>query len=139
MTTDADLLRDYSERGSERAFAALVDRHLQLVYATALRELSGSAHRGDDVAQSVFIDLARKGPRLVGRTSVVGWLYTSTHFAGAKLKRSKQRRAAREREAHMLECGLWTRTCLICHRFGTICQKPSVPYRVWRRTLLVES
>ncbi len=36
---DMDLLRQYAQEGSEKAFAALVDRHLNLVYATTLRQV----------------------------------------------------------------------------------------------------
>jgi hypothetical protein len=34
--SDQDLLREYRSGGSERAFQALVERHLNLVYSTAL-------------------------------------------------------------------------------------------------------
>ena len=41
MTTDADLLQHYATQKSEVAFAKLVQRHLALVYSTALRQLNG--------------------------------------------------------------------------------------------------
>ena len=37
--TDRELLRDYAEHGSERAFQSLVQRHVDLVFATAIRRL----------------------------------------------------------------------------------------------------
>lgn len=102
MPDDAELLRRYVDDRSEAAFAELVERHFGLVYAAALRQLGGSAHRAQDVAQTVFIDLARKARPLARRAELGGWLYTSTHFAAAKLKRGQQRRQHREQEAHLM-------------------------------------
>lgn len=102
MTDDAELLRRYAEERSEPAFAELVSRHLGFVYAAALRQLGGSVHRAEEVTQTVFIDLARKAAILAGRAEIVGWLYTSTHYAAAKLKRGEQRRQSREQEAHAM-------------------------------------
>ena len=56
--SDLDLLRQYSQKGSEEAFATLVNRHLNLVYATALRQVR-SPQLAEEVAQSVFLSLAR--------------------------------------------------------------------------------
>lgn len=102
MNDDAALLRRYAEERDEGAFAELVQRHLALVYGAALRQLDGAAHRAEEVTQSVFTDLARKAGPLARRTGIVGWLYTSTHFAAAKLKRTEQRRQMREQEAHTM-------------------------------------
>lgn len=99
---DMILLRRYSETRDEAAFAELVRRHLTLVYNAAFRQLGGAAHRAEEVAQSVFTDLAHKAASLTGRTDLVGWFYTSTHFAAAKLKRGEQRRQRREEEAHTM-------------------------------------
>lgn len=99
---DTELLRRYAEDGSEAAFAELVSRHVGLVYAAALRQVGGAAHRAQDVAQTVFVALARQAAPLSRRTEIVGWLYTSTHHVAAKLKRTEQRRAQREQEAHAM-------------------------------------
>ena len=56
---DRELLCRYAEEHSEEAFAELVRRHTNLVYATALR-LVGRSAMAEDVAQTVFIRLARK-------------------------------------------------------------------------------
>jgi len=103
MTSDGELLRRYAETNSEDAFAELVRRHLDLVYSAALRQLNGDAHLAQDVAQSVFTDLARKAASLVGRQAIAGWLYTGTHHAAAKAVRTEQRRHTREQEAHAME------------------------------------
>src|SRR5476651_1834177 len=102
MNDDAALLRRYSGDRDEGAFAELVQRHLALVYGAALRQLGGATHRAEEVTQSVFTDLARKASSLARRDDLAGWLYTSTHFAAAKLKRAEQRRQTREQEAHTM-------------------------------------
>ena len=100
MTPDSELLRRYADAGSEEAFAELVRRHLDLVYSAALRQVNGDAHLAQDVAQTVFTDLARKAAALSRREVITGWLYTSAHFAAAKAVRSEQRRHTHEQEAH---------------------------------------
>src|SRR5687768_5857567 len=103
MSDDATLLRRYAEEGSETAFAELVHRHIGLVYGAALRQLGGATHPAEDVTQSVFVDLARHASALARRTELVGWLYTSTHYASAKLKRGELRRRVRENEALLMQ------------------------------------
>ena len=99
MTSDGDLLRRYAEAGSEDAFAELVRRHLDLVYSAALRQVNGDVHLAQDVAQTVFSDLARKAASVSSRQALTGWLYTSTHFAANKAVRTEQRRRTHEQEA----------------------------------------
>src|SRR5579862_5116237 len=110
MTPDVELLRDYARTKSEEAFAELVRRHVNLVYSAALRQMNGDAHLAQDVAQTVFADLARKAGPLARRESVTGWIYTSTRFAAMKMARTENRRRQREdkflREAiHASEAG----------------------------------
>lgn len=101
MIDDAALLRQYAATGAEEAFAALVRRNVDLVYATALR-IVGDPARAQDVAQSVFVALARKATALRDHPAPVSWLYTSTRYAALKALRSEQRRRAREEEAHTM-------------------------------------
>jgi RNA polymerase sigma factor (sigma-70 family) len=96
---DHDLLRRYNDDHSETAFADLVHGYLNLVYAAALRQVGGDSQLAQDVAQSVFIDFARKARTLADHGSLAGWLYTSTRFAAAKAVRSEQRRRWREERA----------------------------------------
>lgn len=102
MTTDQELLRRYATDGSQEAFAELVQRHLDLVYSAALRQLNGDAHLARDAAQQVFVDLARKARMLAERPVLAGWLFMGTRFAAAKLVRGEQRRRAREKEAYLM-------------------------------------
>jgi RNA polymerase sigma factor (sigma-70 family) len=103
MRNDAELLRCYARDRADDAFAELVRRHVGFVYAAALRQLNGAAHRAEDVTQLVFTDLARKAGALAGHEHLVGWLHTSTRFACAKMKRAEQRRQHREQEAHAMQ------------------------------------
>ena len=57
--SDAQLLQEYVEHGTEAAFGEIVVRHADLVYSAALRQV-GSCDCARDIAQSVFSDLARK-------------------------------------------------------------------------------
>lgn len=102
MSDDAALLRLYAEEKSEAAFTELVHRHIDLVYAAALRR-TGDAHRAQDVTQQVFATLARNA-RSLARHAVLGaWLHTATRNAALNLMISEQRRTARERMAMALE------------------------------------
>jgi RNA polymerase sigma factor (sigma-70 family) len=101
--TDADLLRRFVEDHHEDAFSELVRRRIDLVYAAALRQLGGDAHRAQDITQQVFIDLARKARALTSHPSLLAWLYTSTHYAALKSIRTENRRQRREVEAHAME------------------------------------
>ncbi len=96
MTPDSELLANFARTNSQEAFAELVRRHVNLVYSAALRQVQGDAHLAQDVAQLVFADLARKAGSLARRESLTGWLYTSAHFAAAKIIRTETRRRDRE-------------------------------------------
>jgi RNA polymerase sigma factor (sigma-70 family) len=102
MIDDAELLRRYAEEGSQPAFAELVQRHLDFVYNAAARQTHGNAALAQDVAQIVFVDLARKAGRLSRHEVLVGWLHTATRFAVGKAIRTESRRQAREQEAHRM-------------------------------------
>jgi RNA polymerase sigma factor (sigma-70 family) len=96
MTTDSELLRQFAKTNSQDAFVELVKRHVNLVYSAALRQVNGDGHLAKDVAQMVFTDLARKANSLSRRENLNGWLYTSAHFAAAKIVRGENRRRDRE-------------------------------------------
>jgi len=99
---DATLLNQFASDRSGEAFAALVRRHLNLVFFSALRQLGGNTALAEEVTQDVFNDLARKAGSLAGRESLAGWLHTSACFAAAKVRRTEARRLAREQEAQLM-------------------------------------
>ncbi len=102
MQDSTELLRRYAEERTEQAFAELVRRHIDFVYAVALRQLSGDTHLAEDVTQRVFTDLARKADSVSRRPTLSGWLYRSTQFAAAAAVRVERRRRTREQEAHTM-------------------------------------
>lgn len=102
MQADTDLLRLYSDSQDESAFAELVKRHLDGVYSAALRRLAGDTHLAEDVAQKVFVELARQSQQLRFHPVLSGWLYTATRNHAAKAVRTEQRRRLREKEAHAM-------------------------------------
>ena len=99
---DRDLLKAYAETKSEEAFAELVRKHIDLIFSAALRQVGGDVHLAQDVAQSVFNDLARKAGSLSARVVLSGWLYTSARYAAARIVRTEQRRRLRERESQIM-------------------------------------
>jgi RNA polymerase sigma factor (sigma-70 family) len=103
MKHDFELLRAYVYDASESAFSALVERYLQLVYSSALRQLGGDEHRARDVAQAVFTLLAQKAGSLVDHPQIVGWLYRTTYNFAAKARRAEWRRVVREQHAYFME------------------------------------
>lgn len=99
MTDDEQLLRQFARDGSEPAFSQLVTKHIDLIYAAALRVVNGDVHLAQDVTQTVFIYLARKARNLPGRVVLAGWLYRHTCYTAATALRGEQRRIAREQTA----------------------------------------
>jgi RNA polymerase sigma factor (sigma-70 family) len=98
MMTSQQLLREYLAHGSEAAFRELVTRYTGLVYSTALRLVGGDIHQAEDIAQTVFVDLARKARKLSNKAALASWLYRDTCFVAAKAMRGERHRQARERE-----------------------------------------
>ena len=97
---DMELVRQYAEHQGENAFATLVSRHINLVYSAAWRQVR-DPHLAEEVAQTVFIILARKAGSLSPRTILPGWLFRTVRYvAGAALKH-EARRQQREQEAFM--------------------------------------
>jgi len=95
---DLDLLRQFSRDHSQDAFTALVQRHVNLVYSTALRQVR-SRELAEEVAQSVFSGLARNAARLKPKTVLSAWLYQVTRRQAVDVVRRESRRQARERLA----------------------------------------
>lgn len=101
MTSDdMALVQAYAAEQSEAAFATLVSRYVGLVHSAASRQLR-DPHLAEDVTQAVFVLLARKAATLAQDTVLSGWLYRTTLYACADVRRREMRRQRREQEALM--------------------------------------
>jgi RNA polymerase sigma factor (sigma-70 family) len=100
MNDDLTLLREYARRNSDEAFAALVARHVNLVYSVALRQVR-DVGMTQEITQAVFIILARKADSLGDKTVLSGWLCRTARYASANALTIQRRRQRREQEAHM--------------------------------------
>lgn len=100
MPDDMTLLREYSRRNSEEAFAALVSRHVNLIYSVALRDVR-DPHLAEDITQAVFVILARKAESLSPKVVLSGWLCRTARYASANALTIQRRRQWREQEAYM--------------------------------------
>jgi RNA polymerase sigma factor (sigma-70 family) len=99
--TDSDLLRKFVDDRDEDAFVQIVDRHIDMVYAAASRQLAGSSH-ADDVTQAVFIVLAKKAAKVNGNT-LAGWLVNAARLLAKQSMREEWRRKEREQQAAIMK------------------------------------
>ena len=94
---DWQLIHQYVESRSEPAFAELTRRHLAWVYWVALRQV-GQPQMAEDVAQAVFVLLARKAASL--RSGALGGgLSRTTCFVSKRALRGEIRRRQGEQTA----------------------------------------
>ncbi|HWD92232.1 MAG TPA: sigma-70 family RNA polymerase sigma factor [Verrucomicrobiae bacterium] len=100
MTDDITLLREYARCNSEEAFAALVSRHVNLVYSVALRDVQ-DPYLAEEITQAVFIILARKAESFDSKVVLSGWLCRTVRYTSANALTVQRRRQQREREAYM--------------------------------------
>src|ERR1700720_46210 len=100
--SDAQLLRQYTQDGSEEAFNELVARYTNLVYSASLRQVTGTDIAAD-VTQKVFIELAQGARALSARfgqnAPLAGWLCRRARNASLNLGCKALRRRSRERLA----------------------------------------
>ena len=97
-TSDAECLRRFVASADERAFAEVVERHVRLVHGAAFRILANT-DAAQEVAQSVFILLARQAWRLASHPALAGWLYRTAVLQARDYRRSQSRRLQRESQA----------------------------------------
>ncbi len=83
------------------AFQRIVERHIDFVYATALRQTS-DPHIAEDITQAVFLLFSQRAHRLKAGTMVKGWLFNATRYVVANYRRAKARRIFHEREAAVM-------------------------------------
>ncbi len=95
---DRELLETYAKDRSDAAFGQLVRRHVSWVYSVALRHV-GDSSLAEEVAQTVFVLLARKACSLRSGTILGGWLFRTTRFVANRALRAEKRRRSREQTA----------------------------------------
>ncbi|MFQ6096915.1 MAG: RNA polymerase sigma factor, partial [Armatimonadota bacterium] len=94
--TDLELLARYASDRDAQAFAELVARHRDMVYAACYRIL-GSRAEAEDSAQDCFLALARSARSI--KTCVAGWLHRVAVRHSLAIRRADRARRDREREA----------------------------------------
>ena len=97
--SDAALIREFAENGSQQAFSRLVSRHVHLVHSAAVRQVGGDRHLAEDVTQAVFLALARKAASLRRETVLGSWLVVVTRYAALDARKAEARRRRHERKA----------------------------------------
>ena len=88
--SDWELLQQYLQRADEQAFGELVNRHLPLVYSAAVRQTSRAA-LAEEVAQAVFVLLARKASTFNSKVVLPAWLFRATRLIAASAQRQEAR------------------------------------------------
>src|SRR3989440_4423542 len=96
---DILLLRRFAESRDQQSFSTLVNRHINLVYSAASRQVR-DAHLAEDVTQTVFIILAQKAASLAKTHTILSaWLLVVTRFSAMDALKVAARRKRHERKA----------------------------------------
>ncbi len=99
---DNSLIAEFNARRSEDAFAALVRQHVNLVFATALRQV-GDAGAAEEITQNVFVALAQAAGKLGSHPTIAGWLHQTALNKSREWLRGELRRRKREQVAVNLD------------------------------------
>jgi RNA polymerase sigma factor (sigma-70 family) len=95
---DFELLQRFTRDDEQSAFADVVRRHLDLVFATALRKVEDPG-AAQEVAQNVFTVLARKAWQFAPDDSLPAWLHKTALLESKSWLRGELRRRRREETA----------------------------------------
>ncbi len=94
----AALLKLYIRERSETAFAEIVRRYVDLVYASARRQVR-DAELANDVTQAVFLVLAQKASSVSTDRPLSAWLLRTTTYCAANARRAREHRQFHEQKA----------------------------------------
>jgi DNA-directed RNA polymerase specialized sigma24 family protein len=81
------LIAEFNARRSEEAFGALVRMHVDLVFATALRQV-GDRGIAEEVTQNVFVALAQGAGQLGRHASVQASVFTIDTFSSPETRQT---------------------------------------------------
>lgn len=95
---DFELLQRFTRGGEQSAFAEVVRRHQDLVFATALRKVA-DAGAAQEIAQNVFAALVRKAWRFAPDDSLPAWLHKAALLESKSWLRGELGRRRREQTA----------------------------------------
>jgi len=96
--SDRDLLHRFAGQRDQAAFAALVDRHGQMVRGMC-RRLLAAEQDAEDAFQAVFLILARKAASPAWHESVGSWLHGVAYRVASDLRRRAATRQHHESRA----------------------------------------
>ena len=99
---DNSLIAEFNADCSEAAFAALVWRHVDMVFGTAMRQI-GDAGAAEEITQNVFVALARTSGKLGSHPTIAGWLHQTAINKSREWLRQELRRRKREQISLHLE------------------------------------
>ncbi|MBN9693107.1 MAG: sigma-70 family RNA polymerase sigma factor [Verrucomicrobia bacterium] len=94
--SDSELLRRHLQGSDPTAFEHLVRRHLPLVLGVAHRHLDEDSSEAEDVAQEVFLRLARQAKELAQHPSLAGWCFQTARHVVLNHRRARVRQRQRE-------------------------------------------
>src|SRR5580658_9237072 len=101
--TDAELLAIYAKNHSEDALRALIERHIGLVYAAAIRQVRDPAD-AEDIVQGIFMTLSTRASKLHAKAATLpGWLLIAAHYAARNVLRRRARRLRHEQKAAVMQ------------------------------------
>ncbi len=95
QASDAELLDRFIQRREEEAFASLVFRHQQLVFAVCYRTLA-NVQDAEDAFQATFLTLAKKCRSVRNKICLGTWLYQVAYRASVRLQKQKLRQSSVE-------------------------------------------
>jgi RNA polymerase sigma factor (sigma-70 family) len=99
---DRELLKKFVAKRDQEAFAELVRRHIDLVYAAARRQLRDPA-AVEDATQSVFVLLSNKAHTIRDSEALAGWLLVATRCVVLNFIRTEARRRKHESRAAQMK------------------------------------
>ena len=97
-TNDPQLPTSDATDRDDGTLQRIVERHIDFVYAAALRQ-TGDSHVAEDITQAVFLLFSQRADRLTPATMIKGWLFNATRYVVANFRRAEVRRKFHEREA----------------------------------------